>query len=446
MANPIAWTIDKIKNFNDLVWHTPFSKMTKRTTFLLKQVRILYIAIKGFLKDKVQTQASALTLDTLLAVIPIAAIAFAIAKGFGLEQNLMDVLSREFQSQQEILNWLLINAQSALQQTRGGYLAGIGAVILIYSVMSLLSNVESSFNHIWQISESRNYARKFADYLTIMLIAPVFMVLSGSITVFISTQLVDFISSSSILAFFKPIVGFLIKLVPYVITWFVLTVIYIVLPNTKVKFGPAFVAGIICGTALKVLIWLYIDMQVGITKLSAIYGSFAAIPLLIIWLQTSWLIILLGAELSFANQNVAQYEQEAEALNISNFQKRSLSLVVMHMLVKNFISGAGPVSASEIGRYFSLPVRLVRDIIKNLHDIELVSRVHKSDDEKENYYQPAIDVNLITVTSLLNKLDKHGSENKLEIDNKDYEAIVALLKKYDKHLSKSELNIKLQDL
>ncbi len=446
MANPISWTIDRVKNLNHLLWHTPLSSLTKRKTFLLKQFRILYIAVKGFLKDRVQIQASALTLNTLLAIVPLAAIVFAIAKGFGLEQNLVDELSQEFQSHQEILNWLLNIAQSALQQTRGGYLAGIGVIILVYSVMALLGNIETSFNHIWQISNSRPWSRKFTDYLTIMLIAPVFMILSGSITVFVGTKLTEFISSAPILAFFKPIVGFLIKFAPYFLTWTVLTIIYMVIPNTNVKFLPALVAGIIAGTCLKLLQWVYIDMQLGLTKLSAIYGSFAAIPLLIIWLQTSWLLVLLGAELSFANQNLSQYEQEAEALAISNFQKRSLSVLIMQRIIKNFANGEDAISSSELSRYFKLPVRLVRDIIKNLSEVGLVSQIHFDKKDKESFYQPAVDINMITVGLVLTKLDKHGAENKLNIKNKDYDAIVSMLKKHDKQSSKNDFNILVRNI
>ncbi len=163
--------------------------------------------------------------------------------------------------------------------------------------MSLLDQIESSFNHIWQIGSSRPWYRKFTDYLTIMLIAPVFLILSSSITVL---DLSDFITKSSILDFFKPIFNFLLKFAPYLLTWFALTVLFIIMPNTKVKFVPALVSGIIAGTILQVLQWLYIDLQFGISKLSSIYGSFAAIPLFILWLQGSWIIVLLGAELSFA--------------------------------------------------------------------------------------------------------------------------------------------------
>ena len=446
MANPFSWAIDKIKNLNDLIWHTPLSSLTKRKTFLLKQFRILYVAIKGFVKDRVQTQASALTLNTLLSIIPLAAIVFAIAKGFGLEQNLIDELSMEFQSHQEILNWLLNVAQNALQQTKGGYLAGIGVIILLYSVMALLGNIENSFNHIWQISSSRPWSRKFTDYLTIMLIAPVFMILSGSITVFIGTKLTEFISSAKILSSLKPLVGFSIKLAPYFLTWTILTIVYMIIPNTKVNFVPALVAGIIAGTGLKLLQWLYIDMQMGLTRLSAIYGSFAAIPLLIVWLQASWLLILLGAELSFANQNLSNYEQEAEALDISNFQKKTLSVLVLQRIIKNFALGENAISSSELSKYFNIPVRLVRDIIKNLLEVGLVSQIHIDRRDKESFFQPAVDINMITVGLVLSKLDRQGDDKRLTIKNKDYEVIVDMLKKHDKQAFKNDFNVLVKDL
>jgi len=316
MTNPVTWALAQLKKLNDLIWHTPLSEISKGKTFVLKQMRIVVLAARGFSNDKVQLRASALTFYSLLSVIPVAAIAFAIAKGFGLDQNLENLITEEFSSHQEVLNWLLTNARSALEETRGGYIAGVGMIILFWSVMALLEHIESSFNHIWQIRSSRPWYRKFTDYLTIMLIAPVFIILSSSITVFVSTELSDFMSTAPILDFFKPIISFLVKFAPYFISWVTLTILFIIMPNAKVKFVPALVSGIIAGTFLQVLQWLYIDLQFGITKLSAIYGSFAAVPLFILWLQSSWIIVLLGAELSFANQNVSRYEFESESLNM----------------------------------------------------------------------------------------------------------------------------------
>lgn len=445
MADPISWALKKVKQINDVIWHTSISDISRGRSFVIRQLRIIVLAARGFMNDRVQLRASALTLYTMLSIIPFAAIAFGIAKGFALDQKLQELLVNEFQTQPEVLNWILNQANSAMQATSGGYIAGIGIIILIWSVMSLLDQIESSFNHIWQINSARPWLRKFTDYLTIMLIAPVFLILSSSMTVFVNQELVDFIARSSILEFFKPIVGFLFKLAPYLLTWIVLTILFIIMPNTKVRFVPALVSGIIAGTILQILQWLYIDLQFGITKLSAIYGSFAAIPLFIIWVQSSWIILLLGAELSFANQNLSRYEFESEALNVSSYQKRALVLMIMNIIIKNFTVGEKPMSSENISKSLKVPVRLVRDILQDLTNSGLVSVIHENEHE-ERLYQPAMDIGILSVSFVLNKLDKKGSEHQVFVKTKEYDKIALMLDKFDNLVAKSDSNILVKDL
>lgn len=445
MGNPVSWSIDLLRKLNNIVWHTPLSELSRGKTFLLRQMRIIMIAARGFRHNKVSLRASALTYYTLLSVIPVAAIAFGIAKGFGLDSTLEGLVSKELNSQQEVLNWLLSNARSAISQTRGGYLAGVGLVILLYAVMSLLERIESSFNHIWQIRNPRPWYRKFTDYLTMMLIAPIFIVLSSSITVFISTELTEFIEKSTILEVFKPMVTFLLKLAPYILTWVVLTVLFIVMPNTKVEFMPALVSGIIAGTCVQILQYVYLDLQFGITKLSAIYGSFAAIPLFILWIQSNWIIVLLGAELSFANQNVSRYEFESEALNVSQFHKRALVVLVMHRLIRNFANGEKPASAGAVASGLKIPVRLARDILQDLTSVNLVSVVHEHEG-KEQLFQPGIDINKLTISYVFRALDRKGADQHTFNKNKDYEKVISLLEKFDRMISKSDSNMLIKDL
>ena len=441
----ISWTLTQVKRINDTIWHTPLSEISKVRGFVIKQLRILIIAARGFAKDKVNLRASALTFYTLLSIIPVIAIAFAIAKGFGLDQDLKTLISDEFQAYQSVLNPLLEKAQNAIEETRGGYMAGVGMIILFWSVMSLLEHIESSFNHIWQIRISRPWYRKFTDYLTMMLIAPVFIILSSSITIFVGTELVNFMSRAPILGVFKPIISFLIKLAPFFLTWITMTILFIIMPNTKVKFVPALIAGIITGTILQGLQWLYLDLQFGIMKLCAIYGSFALIPLFILWIQSSWIVVLLGAELSFANQNISRYEFESEALNVSNFQKRALVLMIMHMIIKNFEVGEKPVSAEYIGTTLKIPVRLARDILQDLSSVNLVSIILENQ-QKESLYQPALDINRLTVSFVFSRLDKKGTEQTMVIRNKDYERVISMLEKFDRLIAKSGSNILIKDL
>ena len=445
MTEPFSWISQKTKKLNDTIWHTSLSELSRGRSFVFRQLRILVLAARGFLNDKVQIRASALTLYTLLSIIPLAAIAFAIAKGFGLDQNLEQILMKEFRTQPEVLSWILSEARNALQETRGGYIAGIGVVILFWSVMSLLDQIESSFNHIWQIGSSRPWYRKFTDYLTIMLIAPVFLILSSSITVFIGKSLSEFITQSSILDFFKPIVSFLVKLAPYLLTWIGLTVLFMIMPNTKVKFIPALVAGIVVGTILQLLQWVYIDLQFGISKLSSIYGSFAAIPLFIIWVQSSWIILLLGAELSFANQNVSRYEYESEALKVSHYQKRTLAILVMNHIIKNFAEGDKPLSAEAISGILKIPVRLVRELLQELGSAGLVSVIHESE-HKERLYQPAIDINKLTVSFVMHKFDNRGHENHVFLESKEYYKVISMIEKLDELVTGSESNKLVKEL
>jgi membrane protein len=445
MGNPISWALVQIKRLNDAIWHTPLSELSKRKSYLIRQMRIMVLAGRGFFSHNVQLRAASLTLYTLLSIIPVAAIAFAIAKGFGLDQNLESIVFTKFSNYKELLQPLMDRARSAIQATSGGYLAGVGVIILFWSVMSLLDHIESSFNHIWQITTARLWHRKFTDYLTIMLIAPIFLILSSSITVFASTQLPDYMTHARILDFFKPVVSFLVQLAPYILTSLALTLLFIVMPNTKVKLGPAIIAGIITGTILQILLWFYIDLQFGITKLSAIYGSFASIPLFIILIQMSWTCVLLGAELTFANQNISQYEFEEEALAISNYYKRALTLMIMHIIVRNFVMGEKAIGAEGISRMLKIPVRLSRDILGDLSSVGLVSVIHEND-QQERLYQPALDINKLSICFVLSRLDKRGAEQRTVIKNKDFELVVATLDKFDKIIAKSDSNILIKDI
>jgi membrane protein len=324
-------------------------------------------------------------------------------------------------------------------------MAGVGVIVLFWSVMSLLNHIESSFNHIWQIRSSRQWYRKFTDYITIMLIAPVFIILSSSITIFISTNLADYMTKAPILEVFKPLVSFLVKFAPFFLTWFALTVLFIIMPNAKVKFGPAIISGIIAGTILQFLQWLYLDLQFGILKLSAIYGSFAFFPLFILWLQSSWIVVLLGAEISFANQNVSRYEFESESLNISSYHKRALMLMIMQMIIRNFAVGEKPISAELISQTLKIPVRLSRDILQDLTAVKLVSVIHENE-QKERLYQPALDINKLTVSFVFSRLDKKGNDNITVSKNKDFEKIIVMLEKFDRLIAKSDSNVLIKDL
>jgi membrane protein len=445
MENPVTWGLNQIRRINHVIWHTPLSEISRGRTFVIRQLRILVLAARGFTNDKVQLRASALTFYSLLTVIPFMAIAFSIAKGFGFDTTLEDVIKEKLHSHEEVVTWMLTNSRNILGTTKVGIMAAIAAIMLVYSVMSLLHHIENSFNHIWQIKSSRPWYRKFTDYLTIMVIAPVFIIFSGSLTGFISIGLDKYMQNAPILAFFKPIISFLIRFIPYFISWILMTVMFIIMPYTKVKFVPALISGIITGTIIQLLQLLYWELQWGITNKNVIYGSFAAFPLLMIWLQATWTTVLLGAELSFANQNVSRYAHESEALNISNYQKRALILLIMQLIIQNFSSGENPISAEYIASKLRVPVRVVREILQELSSIRIISEIHVNE-EKEGVYQPALDINKLTIGYVFSKLDRRGVDHFMGSKNKDYDKVVTILDKFDRLVAKSDSNMLIKDL
>jgi membrane protein len=392
------------------VWRIPLKELSPIHSFLIRQIRIFTVAFRGFAEDKIQLRSSALVIYTLLSIVPVFAMIFGIAKGFGFANKLQNQLMENFQGQEEVLNWLIKFANNMLNNTRGGVIAGIGLIVLFWSVMKVLGHTESAFNNIWQIKRSRTWFRKMSDYLSLMLIAPILIILSSSITVFITTRIESITEQVGLLGYLSPFISFLIRLIPYIITWLLFTLVYIIMPNTRVYFKSGLVAGIIAGTAFTVLQWAYIHFQVYLSGYSAIYGSFAALPLFIIWLKVSWLIVLLGAEISFANQNIEKYEYESESLHINHYHRSILTFLITHLVVKNFEKGKPALTAEDIAHTLEIPIRIVRDILFDLTECGILSET-TTEQPKEKAFQPALDIHKITIDYIIKKLEKKGGQD-----------------------------------
>lgn len=412
------------------VWRITFKDMPKHEVILVKILRILLLAFRGFDEDKVTLRSSALTFYSMLSVVPVAAMLIGISIIAGIEKNLIKYLNEQFVGQQEVLDYIINFAKSFLENTKGGLIAGIGFVILIWSVMKVFGNIESSFNAIWQIRQGRNWFRKFSDYMSMLIIAPLLLVLSSSATVVISSMLKQLVVENALMGVLSPVLFFFIKLIPYVLIWLLLTMVYMVMPNTKVKFQSAFVAGIIAGTVFVFVQWAYIHFQVGVSRYNGIYGSFAALPLFLIWLQMSWLIVLFGAEISFAVQNVEKYEFEPDTHSLSPFSWRVLTLMVAQLLIKNFVKGEKALTAERISKQLEIPIRSIRDIIYILIDSGILSEVN-TQHEKESAFQPAIDTNILTVSYVLNAIDHRGNDKILAVASTAKDQIIKMLHDFD---------------
>ena len=389
------------------IWRIRRTNLPPGKSFFLQLLRVLILSIRGFDEDKCQLRASAITFYSLISVVPVAAMAFGIAKGFGFEKMLEAQLRSKLAGHEEILDKVIQFSHSLLESTKGGLLAGIGLIVLFWSVIKVLGQIEDSLNDIWGIKERRSLGRKFADYLSLMLICPILIILSSSVTIFITTQITLILEKITFLGAFSSAVLFLVELLPYVLLWGLFTFLYIFMPNTKVRFGSGLLAGIITGTIFQIVQWAYIAFQIGATQYNAIYGSFAAFPLFLVWLQISWLIVLFGAELSFAHQNVDTYEFEPDALQASHRLKKLLSLQIAQHVIRNFARGGNPSTAPQISHKLEIPIRLVNEILFTLVKSGIFSTCG-AEEEGERGFQPARDIHHLTIHSVIEAIELCG--------------------------------------
>jgi len=427
------------------IWRVRLKNYSRSKSFFIRQLRIIVLSVRGYNEEKCNFRASALTFFSLLSIVPVIALMFGIAKGFGLEQKVQEEILAKMQGQEKMAEKIISFSTSLLENANGGVIAGIGVLFLLWTVIKLLSDIEHSFNDIWGVKKPRHFGRKISDYLSIMLVCPILLVVASGATVIVSTQIKLLIEKVSIFDSIGWLVLLFLKLLPYVALWLIFTFIFIFMPNTKVKFRSGLLAGIVAGTIFQIVQWAYIKFQVGAARYGAIYGSFAALPLFLLWLQTSWLVVLFGAELSFAHQNVDTYEFEPDCLSISYSFKKRLSLLIMNVIVKNFCNKEKPWYAAEISHKLEIPIRLVRQILYELSESGVIIEVGK-EEGKEVAYQPACDVNAITIKYVIDALELRGNDSIPVVESGELDKLSNCLNEFGRALEELPANMPLKNI
>lgn len=441
--------IVKVKEAQNYIFHDIWKIETRRLPrvrqFMVWLIRTFVLAFRGFNEDKVNLRASSLTFFSLLSVVPIMAMAFGIAKGFGFDDRLQTMLQENMKGQEDVARWLIDFSGNMLNSVKGGLMAGIGLTFLIWTVLKVLGNIESAFNGIWQVKKSRVFFRKFSDYFSMMLIAPIMIFLSSSSQVLIIEMVDKMTQEISIIGEVSWIIYSLVKLIPYILVWLLFTFVYMVMPNTKVKFSSALIAGIIAGTAFQFLQWGYFHFQIGVSRYNAIYGSFAALPLFLVWLNWSWLIVLFGAEVSFSAQNQQKYEFEKDIKGLSLYSRQLIAVYITHFIVKNFAHAQPPATAQGISEKLKLPLRLVRHVLYSLVESEIVAET-PSKEKKETGFLPAFDIQAMSILSIMNKMNDKGSEFTNIEKNATFKQLDDALQSFRTNIQGSPANMLLKDV
>ncbi len=391
--------------------------------------KMLYHAGRGFIEDDCYTKASALTFYSILSIVPVLAVLFGIAKGFGFEKALELEISERFAEQRELTSKFIEFAYSWLQSVQGGVIAGIGTIALFWSVLGLLNNIEFTLNAIWKTPISRSIGRKVSDYLSAMVVCLLFLITLSSITVFLSTEISKTAHTNIMIELIGPFLVFILKLLRFFLSWALFIFIYLFLPNTKVYARCAIIAGVIAGTVFQIWQWVYIQFQIGAASYGAIYGSFAALPLFLVWLQISWLILLAGAEMAFEIENDL-FMPDRNAVSLS---RKAAALLITYRCIEAFVKGNLPQTDRSLAHELGISLNHLHTLLGALQKERILSAISYND--RTIGYQPAQPIHSITFALVCDAIDKN---NELLASVKNSFA----LQKIQKHLHTAHESLK----
>jgi len=434
--------------FKTGIWEIRLKDLSRVTAFFIRCLRIILLASSGFMRDNCQKTASVLTYYSLLNIVPVIAVAFAMAKGFGLEKliekQILQIAAKA-NWQADITNQLITFSHRLLEQARGGLIAGVGVVLLFWTIISILGKIEESLNDIWEVKKARTLVRKFGDYIAMMVFAPVLFIISSSATVLVTSQVKAIVTKIALLGALSKVIFLLLNLLPYVSIWVLLTTLYLIMPNTRIPFRSAVLGGIVGGTVAQIVQWIYIKFQIGVASYGAIYGSFAALPLFLAMLQMSWMIVLFGAEIAYASEHYETFGFHPDYSRISVSSKKLLMLRIFHLLAKKFSLGEKPLGAAQIAHALEIPVRLVRQLLRELTDVGLVVET-VGGIKSEIGFLPGRTIENVTVKVALDEYEKRGITEIPNSRSEETEKISRYLQEISETIEKSPSNVRLKEI
>lgn len=399
---------DKIKSIIHFlqvgIWQISLSNVSPVRSLFYGILKKLILTIRFFTAKRVVSQAAALTYSTLLAIVPIMAVVFAIARGFGYNKYIEIWFKDAFKSQPQAADIIVEFVNSYLVHTKSGVFLGIGLVFMLYTVLMLVSNIESTFNGIWQVKKQRSIFRTFTDYLAMLLLFPILIVLTSGLSIFMAT-VADSVPDLLLLG---PMMRFLIDLLPYILMSALFIGLYVFMPNTHVKVRYVIVPGILAGVAMQWLQLFYIHSQMWVSSYNAIYGSFAALPLFMLWMQISWTICLFGAELCYTNQNLDYYDYNASTGDISHRYRIMLCAMLASRICRRFDLGGKPYTALELRKETGIPIRIVNDLLYAMIESRLLIEITSDEKGESSQFVPAENVDNLSLGTMIDRLESQG--------------------------------------
>ncbi len=371
----------------------------------IRILRIISLIVEGFTKSQVQLGASSLTFYSLLSTVPLLTFFFGIARLFLFQQIFQNWLIHSFDEQKVVVERLSYFAKEFLSQGNDGLLITTGLFLILWAGVRILTNLELALNSIWEVKRGRTFARRFSDYMALLFICPIFIIVSIILTAYFTTTVVDLEMHN----LFVRSLASLLHLIPLLLLWVLFTFIYIFIPNIRVSFMAAFWAGLITSIIYQFVQWGYIYFQVGVTTYNTIYGTLAALPLFLIWLYISWLIVLTGAKMTFAFQNVNAYEFMTEDVHLSHHFRHILCLRITHLVVKRFDQNFPPPTVIELTNELIIPLPLVNRLTYHLIESGVLVEIRRGHLQSGGF-QPALNIERLTIKDVLDMISHKGEE------------------------------------
>jgi membrane protein len=355
---------------NKRIWDGELSSLPRWKGWLIKALRICYVAVRDVLDGQLTLRAMSLVYTTLLALVPLLAVSFSVLKGFGvhneIEPLLLNFLSPLGERGVEISTRII----GFVDNVKAGVLGSLGLALLIYTVISLIQKIESAFNYTWRVKRSRPFAQRFSDYLSIILIGPVLIFTALGITATLTST-----AAIQKLVAIEPFGSALrigSHLLPYLLIITAFTFFYVFVPNKKVQLSSALIGGITAGVLWEVTGWGFASFVASSTKYTAIYSGFAILIMFMLWVYLSWLILLVGANIAYYHQHPESLTPERRSLRLSNRLKEKLSLLVMFMVGNNHYHNLPEWNMDDLAQQLHVPADLLEPIVESLESKRLL--------------------------------------------------------------------------
>lgn len=358
------------KQLKRLVWEQNLLEMSWLRRTLLRQLQLVFLVIRDFYSNRSLLRASALTYYTILSLVPLLALTFALLKAFGVQNQLQPfILDKLNVGDGQIAEAIV----GYINNTQVAQMGVVGLVFLLIAVISLLTNIEEAFNDIWGVTKLRPLLRRFSDYLSVILVGPVLLI--GAISMTSSLISHSFTQGLLEMQMIGSLIVFVLKVTPFIFMWLAFTLLYMFMSNIKVQWRAALIGGVVGGTLWQIAQLGYVHFQVGVARYNAIYGTMAALPIFMVWVYLSWVIVLFGLGVCYAKQNLRTGARDLrrDEVNRRSFEQVALALLVT--LADRFHRGDPAINHDKLAKLLYVPPRLSRTILTQLEQLGLVTEL-----------------------------------------------------------------------